>query len=268
MASLRAARGRLFVDFRWKGVRCREWTGRTDTAPNRVAARRLAKQIDGAIATGEFDYLAFFPDGAKRALFAPAPPAEGPPTVAAHARRWLDHRKPWLAGGTEYDYRRILEAHVIPSFGDRPVSALTIEDVEGFIATLKERKGTKGRKLSNRRANMVLAVLRLVLDAAVKRGWLDENPARAIQPLKEERADIDPLSFQEVQQLLAKASSGRRTAGTSPWRSSRASVPRSRSASSGRRSTGSPSPPASACAAASPGAAARAARRPPAPTGT
>lgn len=63
---------------------------------------------------------------------------------------------------------------------------------------LKERKGTKSRTLSNRRANMVISVLRLILDPVVRRGWLTENPAREIGLLKEERANIDPLSFTEV----------------------------------------------------------------------
>jgi hypothetical protein len=41
-------------------------------------------------------------------------------------------------------------------------------------------------------------VLRLILDPVVRRGWLTENPAREIGLLKEERANIDPLSFTEV----------------------------------------------------------------------
>jgi integrase len=56
MASLRSEIGRLFIDFRWKGVRCREWTGKTDTSANRAAMRRLVKQIEGEIAGGTFDY--------------------------------------------------------------------------------------------------------------------------------------------------------------------------------------------------------------------
>lgn len=37
----------------------------------------------------------------------------------------------------------------------------------------------------------------------LKRGWLDNNPARQVEHLKEERSNIDPLSFDEVKQLLA-----------------------------------------------------------------
>src|SRR5262249_56362551 len=54
-----------------------------------------------------------------------------------------------------------------------------------------------------RRGNMILNVLRLTLDPALKRGWLGANPARQVEHLKEERSNIDPLSFDEVKQLLA-----------------------------------------------------------------
>jgi integrase len=204
MASLRSEIGRLFIDFRWKGVRCREWTGKTDTSANRAAMRRLVKQIEGEIAGGTFDYLRFFPEGGKRELFSSPTPRAEIPSVAEHARSWIDHRRPWLAGGTEYDYRRIIESHLITRLGERLVSELTVEDIQEFIATIKEGPGTRGRKLSNRRANMILTVVRLVLDPVVKHGWLEENPARQVENLKEEKSQIDPFSFQEVRQLLSK----------------------------------------------------------------
>ena len=187
VASLRISRRRLFVDFYWKGVRCREWLGLVDSPPNRMTARRRVREIDGAIASRSFDYLAFFPEGAKRQLFAPPPAASAPPKFGDHVRRWIENRKPWLTGGTEYDYRRIIEAHLVPHFGERLVSELTVELVEAFVAALKERKGTKGRKLSNRRTNMILNVLRLTLDPALKRGRLEANPARQVEHLKEEK---------------------------------------------------------------------------------
>ncbi len=56
MASIRSERRRLFLDFRWKGVRCREWTGRPDTPADRTELKKFLRQIDGEIAAGTFDY--------------------------------------------------------------------------------------------------------------------------------------------------------------------------------------------------------------------
>jgi len=207
MASIRAERGHLFLDFRWKGVRCREWTGRLDTPGNRVNLKKLVRQIDGEIAGGTFDYVRHFPNGSRQDVFAPPSSSSTvtntPPTFAEHARSWLEHRRPWLAGGTQYDYERILEVHLIPYFAERPVSAIRLEEVEGLVRILKQRPGTKAPLLSNRRINMILQVLRLCLDRAAQHGWLRENPARAIAKLKEGRTDIDPLSLEEVKALLS-----------------------------------------------------------------
>jgi integrase len=48
----------------------------------------------------------------------------------------------------------------------------------------------------------------LSLDRAVRRGWLEENPARAVELLREEKTDVDPLSLTEVKTLLAQGGLG------------------------------------------------------------
>jgi integrase len=50
---------------------------------------------------------------------------------------------------------------------------------------------------------MVLQVLRLCLDRAVRDGSLKSNPARVITKLKESRTDVDPFSLEEVTLFLA-----------------------------------------------------------------
>jgi len=205
MASIRSERGRLFLDFRWKGVRCREWTGRSDTPTDRAELKKLIRQIDGEIAAGTFDYIKHFPEGSRRNTFAPPSPlpAHAPPSFAEHARIWIENRRPWLAGGTQYDYERILEAHLIPHFAKFSVSNIGAEDIERLVGRLKQKPGTKAPLLSHRRINMTLQVLRLCLDRAVQNGWLKNNPARTITKLKESRTDIDPLSLEEIKVFLA-----------------------------------------------------------------
>ena len=84
------------------------------------------------------------------------------------------------------------------------MSAITPEDIEQLINAVKEHPGIHGAKLSNRRANIVLDVLRQILDRAVARGWLARNPAREINKLREDHPEIDPFSFAEVKTLLDK----------------------------------------------------------------
>jgi len=212
MAFITALRDRLVLDFSWKKVRCREYLGLPDSREGQARARSIKKQIEGELAAGTFDYLKGFPEGAKRRLFAP-PVRESPaaPTFA-NTQEWIANKKAWFSPATVYDRTRIIKGKLIPFFQDhatpdpqsRPVSTITVDDVERLINAVKEHKGIQGGKLSNRRANMILDVLRQILDRAMARGWLAGNPARAVSKLREDRAEIDPFSFGEVKALLEK----------------------------------------------------------------
>jgi integrase len=203
VATFYAKRGRLYLDFRWQGVRCQETTHRPDTPASRVAVRKWAREIDGEIAGGTFDYRRHFPKGRKLKRFGHQPdPPETVPTFAEYARSWLELRTPWLSRGTAYDRRRIIEAHLVPTWGERLVSAITGDDIERLVSALRQKSGIRGSRLSNRRINLVLQVVRLCLDGVVRRGWSKENPARTLANLREERREPDPFSLNEVTQFL------------------------------------------------------------------
>jgi len=224
MPTLRTKRGRLYLDFRWRGIRFREATRLADTPENRAELRRRARQIDGELAAGTFDsasYAKWFPRGPRAALFA-KPAEDEPPLFKDYVRTWIENKAARTSAGTAYDRKRIVEGRLIPAFGERRVSELLEEDVDAFIADLKrapvedpepgavagttadagDRKAPRKRKLSNRRVNIILATLRLALDRAVKRGWLETNPAREVPTLREEKPEILPFSLEEVRLFL------------------------------------------------------------------
>lgn len=213
MAGFASKRHFLYIDFRWRGVRCREATKLRDTPSNRASVGRLVKRIDGEIVAGTFDYLVRFPTGPKRALFAPPPPPveNRPLSFDVWAREWIGKRESRLDPGTYYDRKRMIEGPLIDFFGARLVSSIDGEDIEGLITALKKRPGAKKAlpgqerpRLSNRRVNMIVGVLRLCLDPVVRKGWLRSNPAREGKPLREAKTKIDPLSFDEVKLFLWK----------------------------------------------------------------
>ena len=53
-------KGTLFLDFRYQGKRCREYTTLEDTQANRRRLDRVLTQIEAHIAQGTFDYAARF----------------------------------------------------------------------------------------------------------------------------------------------------------------------------------------------------------------
>jgi integrase len=217
MASFYVKDRRLYIDFRWRGVRCQEATRLADTTDNRAKVRRDVRQIDGELAAGTFDYHRWFPGGRKAELFAP-PESTAPPLYAAYVRRWLADKTARLGAGTAYDWLRIVESRLIPVFGERRVSDIDVEAVEGFIALLKRgevatppapdtpdrrKRPRAATKLSNRRVNIIVKVLRQSLDRAVSKGWLADNPARKIDLLREDKPEIDPFSLGEMKTFIA-----------------------------------------------------------------
>ncbi len=65
---VRSKSSKLFLDFHWRGRRCREFTGLGDTKENRQRAEAFLKVIQGQIALGTFDYRTHFPNGARLAI--------------------------------------------------------------------------------------------------------------------------------------------------------------------------------------------------------
>ncbi len=211
MAALKADKGKLLLDFMWKGQRCREYLGLDDTKEGRSRARQTKTIIEGELAAGTLDYATRFPRSKKvRAggAFAPPPPPAapaGPRAFGAFAREWLELQRPFGSNAHHLDRKGILETHLIPFFGaGRSMGDFAIEDVERFIGHLKKLPGLTSATLSAVRVNKVRNLLRQLLDRAVKNGWLTANPVLEVRRLREDPADIDPLSWKEVALLLDK----------------------------------------------------------------
>ena len=60
---VRAKNGKLFLDFRWRGVRCRESVDLDDTPENRRRCKAFFKIIAGEIALGTALLTPFVPSG-------------------------------------------------------------------------------------------------------------------------------------------------------------------------------------------------------------
>lgn len=82
MSNVRARKdGRLFFDFYYRGVRCRELTSLPDTPDNRRKMERALRVIDVEIANGTFDYARTFPGGRRAVHVAKARPVAEPPAL-------------------------------------------------------------------------------------------------------------------------------------------------------------------------------------------
>ncbi|MBI1272234.1 tyrosine-type recombinase/integrase [bacterium] len=117
-----------------------------------------------------------------------------PRTFADAAKDYMEERatnKP----STMVGYRSILNRHLLPVFGKIPLSAITSSQLKKFQAKLSD-----GR--SERRVNGIMQLLRSILDQEYKEGRIDRDPSISVKRQEEPKADIDPLSEEELDLVL------------------------------------------------------------------
>ena len=208
----------LFFDFRYRGVRCREYTLLTDTAANQKNMEKMLATIESEIIIGTFDYVSYFPNSPMATKF-PSLCVETP-LIAITQQRALaveiptsplfkDFAEEWFLEneiGWKRSYRATLKItfnkYLLPVFGEKEVSRITKGDILKFRSPLaKVQNGTK-EGLSHDRINHILTPLRMILNEAADRCNFS-TPYVGIKQLKVPRSDIDPFSLNEVNLFLA-----------------------------------------------------------------
>ena len=215
--------GRLYLDFRIDGVRCRESLGLKDNAKNRKTAKQLLAQIEEQIALGTFDYSATFPasKGAGRfpaqvpekgrapesttaPVASPSPPPpvrQETPLFADFAETWYAECEPGWRPRYQQSVRGALDQHLLPVFADKPVDEIRRADVLAFRAALAKKPGRGGRRLSNVRINSVVLWLSQILNEASLR-YEFPQACNGIKPLRTGKPDVEPFSLTEVNQII------------------------------------------------------------------
>ncbi|MBK5942681.1 site-specific integrase [Halorhodospira halophila] len=219
MASVRERKGYLFFDFRYKGVRCREYTRLKDTRANRKRMEQVLRKIEAEIELGTFDYAAYFPSSPRANKFAAASQesassvqavtagrtaeaGEETPTFSTFVEEWLHQYEVTWKPSYQDKVRDILNKHLLPAFGQKRVGDFTKGELLDYRAKLaKAPSDSQRRALSPSRVNQVMALLRQILAEAADR-YEVTNPAEAIKPLRQGRTEIDPLSLEEVKRFL------------------------------------------------------------------
>lgn len=215
MGSVTVRSGRLYLDFYYRGRRCREATSLHDTPRNRGRVARTLRQIEAEIALHLFDYGKYFPGSPRLAEFRQhaarlAEAQSATPRFADFAAQWYTEKKvEWRETNREY-HRAIIDSHLNPAFGTKPVDAITKSEVLLFRSRLADRPGKRGRTLGASRINKVMGTLKMILDEAAER-FDFRSPHRNIKPLKDKRHEVLPFSLEEVQRLLDTVQPGYRS---------------------------------------------------------
>lgn len=140
-------------------------------------------------------------------------------TIQEFGEEWLERKRTVVAEGKVAEYKETLAflcaLEIGPQIQKRKQKPLTFgalqlrelrgQHIDWLTNTLSRRAGIKGPTISNSRLNdILLKVVRPLLDLAYERDYLDKNPHGWIQKRRVENPDdIDPLSFEEMLAFLA-----------------------------------------------------------------
>jgi len=90
------------------------------------------------------------------------------------AAEWQAHVLPMYKHSTQKNHRNILEKHLLPRFSDMPMSEITRQEVQAYVAHLVSNG------YAPRTTDHIHDVLSAVLRTAVKWGHLQDNPAHHV----------------------------------------------------------------------------------------
>jgi integrase len=211
---VRVKSGRLFFDFSWRGIRCKEYTGLPDTAENRQRCEQKIRVVERETARGTFDYRHHFPRGSRLYLFHPELRSRdgAAVTFGDYIREWQRQRSPILSDG-----RVVRDADLHPSTWihdgsvvKRLVAALGMlrltEITPAHCNALRRAIIDDGR--SGKTAANTLGLLHKALTDAVEEGLLERNPvlhasSRKLQRSRRaQRLTANPLRPDEVARFL------------------------------------------------------------------
>jgi len=209
---VRTETGNLYLDFRFRGIRCREYTTLRDSAQNRKVVKALMKRIDQEIATGAFDYEKTFPGSKMAETFCGRDVHRGSaiqsnshqetPLFHDFAETWYQECLPQWRPLHQESVRGVLDKYLLTHFGDWSVGEIRRADILAFRSDLSRMPGRRGKPLGNNRINKIMTFMRQILNEASVRYEL--RPAfQGIKPLKIAKADVHPFSLEEVNRIIA-----------------------------------------------------------------
>lgn len=206
MGKIRTSKdGYLFMDFYYKEVRCREYTILEDNDKNRALLEKTMAIIEKEITKDCFDYLKYFPEGSRAEQFGnsarPLQQTKSQYSFEQFAWKWYKASKVEWKFSTDQDFRSIMENHLIAYFKDTDVRTITKLTLKEFRTGLRLKNGRKGKKMSNKRINNIMAVLRLILSEATDE-FKVPSPFEKLDPLSTEKEEINPFNLEEVEIFL------------------------------------------------------------------
>jgi site-specific recombinase XerC len=114
-------------------------------------------------------------------------------TFAAFCKEFLS-KQAGKAQNTIRNYEMNSRVHFIPMFGDFRLSEIRQRHIEDF-------KQERAKVVKHSSVNLELVLLGSILNAAVRWGYLKENPAKAVKPIRVAESEPKYLTRDQIAEL-------------------------------------------------------------------
>lgn len=205
---VRKSNEQLFFDFRYKGIRCREYSEFKDTASNRRKMQKVMDRIDAEIKLGTFVYSHYFSDSLNAKKFEEHSNqkrydqySDQTPLFEDFSKVWFEENEIRWKRSYKENVEQIIKGYLNKTFGNTKVSYITKAKILQFRASLAKVKNGKKIGLSADRINHIMTIIRMIFTDAADRFDFN-NPYQNIKALKVNKTDVEPFSLEEVQLLL------------------------------------------------------------------
>jgi integrase len=203
---VRASTGKLFFDFRYRNIRCREQTALIDTPANLKKLTKIMDLIDAEILLGRFDYQAYFPESKilkklKQQELAINSHLQKVPTLNDFFTVWFTE----LEIGWRRSYKKsilsIYDNHIGYAFSDRLVNSIDKPEILQFRAEIAKQVKKNGEKFTALHVNQIMKLFKRIMCEAADRHDFN-TPFRGIKHLKTIKPQIEPFALEEVMLII------------------------------------------------------------------
>ncbi len=203
--------GKLFFDFNYQGIRCREYTRLVDNSKNRKIMQTALEKIEAEITLGVFSYEATFPNSKRLQQFKEKNITTSPynsqikeslPDFKTFSLQWFKEQEVLWKNSYREKLDNILHYHLLPVFGTKPIHQIQKTDLLDFRVKLSNHKKKNNDGLSASRINQIMILMKQIIDEAAER-YSFITPYQGIKPLKIPRNKIEPFSIEEVNAFLS-----------------------------------------------------------------
>ena len=189
---VRVRGNKIFIDFRYKGLRCRESIKLEVNNPNIVIANRIRESILMDILLNKLNYADYFPESKLLVKFGNKPKTKM--TITEGLDWWWENYKNNARRKTLLAYGYDIKNHIKPGIGHICLDEISPRQIRSWIDNIE---------LSNKSKNNILIPLKNMFNEAKVEKIISENPMLDFKSYKIAKKDPAVFTPDQIDNILS-----------------------------------------------------------------